>query len=103
MSARIIFHRGGGWTDMYRAYKLSVSGREVAKIKRNSSVTVEVEATQHMLTASIDWCSSNILFVDLAQGGTLAVDVVNPHGPWKGQKVIYRAPDTYLQLGLRDE
>lgn len=86
--------------DRFRAYRLSVTGEEVGHIKRNSQLSVEVEPTQHMLRATIDWCGSNILYVDLSEGGELHVVVSNPHGPFKGQGVMRRAPGEYLQLRL---
>ena len=103
MTARITFHRGGGWMDMFRAYRLSVTGQEVGRIKRNSRLTAEVEATQHMLRATIDWCGSNLLYVDLSDGDEAHVDVFNPNGLFRGQSVMRRAPGEYLQLRLRGD
>ncbi|MFN3209558.1 MAG: hypothetical protein ACE369_11275 [Roseovarius sp.] len=89
--------------DIFRAYRLSVTGEEVGQIKRNSRLTIRVEPTQHMLCATLDWCGSNILYVDLSEGGSVAVDVWNPNGPFRGQSVMRRAPGEYLRLALRDD
>ena len=103
MTAKITFHRGGGWMDIFRAYRLMVTGEEVGRIKRNSRLTVEVTPTQHMLRASIDWCGSNLLYVDLSDGGSVEVDVFNPNGPFRGQGKMIRAPGDYLELRLRED
>ncbi|MGK7752437.1 MULTISPECIES: hypothetical protein [unclassified Roseovarius] len=89
--------------DIFRAYRLTVTGEEVGTIKRKSQVSVEVEPTQHMLRASIDWCGSNILYVDLSEGEAVDVEVFNPNGPFRGQGVMVRAPGDYLQLRLRED
>lgn len=102
MSARITFYRGGGWMDRFRAYTLSVSGETVGTIKRNSRLSVEVEAKPHMVMARIDWCSSDYLFVDLQDGGEAHIEVSNPHNPWKGASVTRKNPINYLVLRLRD-
>lgn len=98
MSARIIFYRAGGWTDRARAYKLLIDDEECGRIKRNSSLAVDVPAGQHRVTARIDWCSGNIVTVDVEDGGLVEIDVSNPHGALRGPFVISSAPDTYLAL-----
>ena len=103
MTAKITFHRGGGWMDRFRAYRLAVTGEEVGHIKRDSQLSVEVEATQHTLRATIDWCGSNILYIDLSEGGEVHVEVSNPNGPFKGQRVMRRAPGAYLHLRLLEQ
>ncbi|WP_146050027.1 hypothetical protein [Roseovarius confluentis] len=103
MTATITFHRGGGWMDRFRAYRLIVTGEEIGHIKGNSQLSVEVAATQHTLRATIDWCASNILYVDLSAGGEVHVEVSNPNGPFKGQSVMRRTPGAYLQLRLLEK
>ncbi len=101
MSARIIFYRAGGWTDRARAYKLMIDGEECGRIKRNSSLAVDLPAGRHRITARIDWCSGNVVTVDLDEGGMVEIDVSNPHGPWRSQFVLTSTPDTYLALTPR--
>ena len=101
MSARIIFYRAGGWTDRARAYKLLIDGEECGRIKRDSSLSVDVPAGKHRITAWIDWCSGNVVMVDLEEGGLVEIDVSNRHGVLRSQFVISRAPATYLALMSR--
>lgn len=103
VTATLTFHRKDGWTDRFRAYTLSVNGRDVATIKRNTTVSVEVEARQHLLMASIDWCASPFLFVNASDGGETHIEVSNPHGPWKAVFVVTRKPLDYLLLRVIDE
>jgi hypothetical protein len=98
MSAQIIFHRGTGWVDRARAYKIVIDGEECGRLKRNSSLKVEIPAGPHEITAKIDWCGGNVIFVDAKEGGVTEIDVSNQHGALRSQFIISSAPDTYLSL-----
>ena len=100
MTAQVTFRRGGGWMDRWRAYRIMVNDHEVARLKRNRHVSVDLPAGRHVITAEIDWCGGNVLTVDLADGDDIEVDVTNRHGVWRSQRVITQAPGTYLTLTI---
>ncbi|MEL7257196.1 MAG: hypothetical protein AAFN80_05045 [Pseudomonadota bacterium] len=98
----MVFHRASGWVDRWRAYRILVYGFDVAKLKRNRSVTVYVMAQEHVLRAQVDWCSSPALVVNLCDGGQIDVDVENPHSAWSLARVTSGSPNEYLRLSLRE-
>ncbi|WP_338550397.1 hypothetical protein [Roseovarius phycicola] len=100
--ASIVFHRANGWVDRWRAYRILVDGVEVAKLKRNRSISVDATAQEHVLLAKVDWCSSPVLVVDLRTRDQIDVDVQNPHSAWSLSKVTSESPNEYLRLSSRE-
>lgn len=102
MTARLVFHRAGGWMDRWRAYTLALNDTPVARIKKNSTVTKEIEPGTYVVVAQVDWCTSNELTLTVTDSAVVHIDVANPHKPWKSARVISNEPDTYLVVSLRD-
>lgn len=101
MTAQVVLHRAGGWCDMMRAYRVVVDGEDWGTLKRNSEIALDMPPGAHDIMARIDCCGSNVLHVDLAENETLHLDIANPHKPWQINRIMTKAPDTYLQISVR--
>lgn len=60
--------QAAGYTDRARAYKVLVDGDERGSLKAGEGVEIEVEPGSHELQMRIDWASSPMIEVELAEG-----------------------------------
>ena len=54
------------YTDSARAYKIFIDGTLYGKIRANETKIFEVEKGRHSVIAKIDWGSSNLLYINVA-------------------------------------
>ncbi|MEJ6393639.1 hypothetical protein V8J82_10255 [Gymnodinialimonas sp. 2305UL16-5] len=100
-TATLIVHRGGGWADRIRAYRIFVNDVEVGRIKRNSSLELTVPAGLHMVGAKIDWTRAEPVLVDPCAGEIVEIDVFNTHGAFGSFEAIGIGRHSYLTLSVR--
>jgi hypothetical protein len=55
----IVISRPKQFADRVRAYKLLIDGKIISKLKAGEEVRVTLPENAKILTAKIDWCSSN--------------------------------------------
>jgi hypothetical protein len=72
--AELLFHRGGGWQDGMRAYKVLIDGKECATIKQNSEVRVPVAPGRQNVQLRIAWCSSPSLEIAVKKDGIEVIE-----------------------------
>ena len=87
---------------MFRAYTLIVNGVELATLKRDAWVLVEVPAGPVEVMAKIDWCGSNTLQFDLAPDEEAQIVVENHYGAWRSGYAIGGGAADYLRLTRED-
>jgi hypothetical protein len=63
---KVIVHRGGGYQDALRAYKILVDGKDVGKIKANKQEDISLAFGQHTIQFKIDWMASPTLNFQLS-------------------------------------
>jgi hypothetical protein len=60
--------RDSGWADRLRAYHVIVDGEEVGEISNGETKDFRVSPGHHQIRLKIDWCGSNILAFEVAEG-----------------------------------
>jgi len=81
MMAEILFRRGSGWRDRFRAYYIFIDGELVGNIKASSDFRVNVTPGRHQIELRIDWCSSPPLDLSVEDGSNTVV-TCGPNSKW---------------------
>ncbi|MEM7724234.1 MAG: hypothetical protein AAF376_17965 [Pseudomonadota bacterium] len=100
--ARLVVHRGTGWTDFFRGYKVFLGDREIGLIRRKSTLSVDIPAGRHVLHATIDWTRAEPITIEANADDTIHVEVSNTHGALKAEYAVTVGKDTYLTLKQLD-
>jgi hypothetical protein len=66
MAGELRIHRGGGFTDRARAYKILVDGELAGEIRANETRTLSLAEGEHEVQLKIDWCTSKTLQVGIS-------------------------------------
>jgi hypothetical protein len=97
--ARIVLSRErGGWRDRARSYDVVLDGERVAKIKRGSQVELPVPPGRHEIVLRIDWCSSQVLQLDVEPGDAIQLSCAPGGRPAGGLVNVLASPGTYIHL-----
>ena len=64
----IIITRDSGWVDRARAYKVSLDGKVIGKVKNGQEIQFDVPPGKHKLHLKLDWCRSNIVEFEVLDG-----------------------------------
>lgn len=80
-SSKLKVIRGGGYTDVLRAYKIFVNDEQVGTLERDAVLNREVQSGPLKLEARLDWTRSQPLMVNAVPGETIEVEVSNRGGP----------------------
>jgi hypothetical protein len=79
-----------------RKIRIEIDGKLVTKIKNGENLSLELSSGKHSLQAKIDWCSSNVLEIEMKEHTNINVELR------KGlRSAIYRITfgyKAYLQL-----
>ena len=94
-------HRGGGFADRWRAYKICVDGDEAGKISAKSVLDIAVTPGSHSLVAKIDWTRSEEIEVHVGEKETIHLDVANTYGATRSVCAISVGRNSYLSLTPR--
>jgi hypothetical protein len=65
---RLTIARDSAYVDRARAYKIMVDGKEVGRIKNNTSQTISVPGGSHELFLKVDWATSPTLTFEVNAG-----------------------------------
>lgn len=95
----IVIHRHAeGWQDRFRAYRILLDGRPVAKIKRGESYEFPVAPGEHTILLTSAWYSSRPAHVELRKGER-ATFVCGPGGKFgDGPGTTVFSPGSYIAL-----
>ncbi|WP_299119577.1 hypothetical protein [uncultured Winogradskyella sp.] len=83
-----------------RKIKIEVNGKLITKIKNGENLELELTPGKHLIQAKIDWCSSNLLEVEMEEQTETNVELKKGEG-----SAIYRITfgyKEYLKLILID-
>lgn len=97
-TARLIIHRYVQWADIFRAYRIFVDEVEMGRIRRNSTLDLEIPAGRHVIGAAIDWVRAEPILIDAQAQQTVHVEVSNTYGARKAEYAVTVGKDTYLTL-----
>jgi hypothetical protein len=74
--------RSTGQIDRYRAYQIILNDRNVGKVKNDEIVELNISSSRHELYLKIDWCESDAIQFNIAEGDTVEFRTWNDlHGP----------------------
>lgn len=79
---KLTIKRGGGYSDMLRAYRIEIDGDVVGSIKRHQTRTFDVPEGMHKVRMRIDWCGSPIVDVPVGPQGAELICSPNKYLPW---------------------
>lgn len=88
-----------GWTDRARAYRVFVDGVEVGRLANGESGDYPADPGRHELFLKIDWCRSEKLTLDLAQG-EMATVRARARSPWGALYWISFGRHRYVDVEL---
>lgn len=63
----ITIKRDSGYADLFRAYKIILDGKAVAKIQNGQQLKLEAPRGKHQIYLKLDWCRSNVLEFELGE------------------------------------
>ncbi|MGQ0465806.1 MAG: hypothetical protein ACT4QG_10860 [Sporichthyaceae bacterium] len=83
MNGQIAFSRAKGWSrqDMFRAYTIVIDGTARGKLKRGRRQAFEVPPGSHTVRATINWCGSPEVPVEVTARQTVEFEVVGGGNP----------------------
>lgn len=79
----VTVRRGSGYADRLRAYKIKVDRVGQGSLRPNETLTLFVTPGSHVLSAAIDWCSSNQLSFHATPGKALRFECGNSLVGWR--------------------
>lgn len=73
--SKITFYRPAYPRDMFRGYKIFLNGKKISHIWMGKNIELDVPSGHYEITATIDWCSSIPLAIDIAPEENLSIVV----------------------------
>ena len=75
-----------------------INWKEVARLSKNSEISIDVPSGPVWAEARIDWCGSNTLSLDAQPGKAITIEVTNTYGAWRAAWAVTARPYNYLTL-----
>ena len=67
-NASLTVRRATSYADRFRAYKVTIDGTVVGKLRAADSLTTDISPGRHSIAVGIDWCSSSPIEFDAHPG-----------------------------------
>jgi len=93
---KILIHRISEFENRARKIKIELDGKPVAKIKNGEKLKLDVPSGKHTIQAKIDWCSSNLLDLDVDDSSKIELALSSGDGA-SLVRVLFRTKE-YLKL-----
>lgn len=74
---QITLTRDTCYIDLIRAYKIFINNEYYCSISDASTITIKTNETKITVQAKIDWCSSNVIKLDLSKNDEITL-VIKP-------------------------
>ena len=74
--SKITFYRPAYPRDIFRRYKIFLNGEKISYIWMGKNIELDVPSGHYEITATIDWCSSPTLTIDVAPEENLSIVVI---------------------------
>lgn len=101
-AGQLRIHRGGGFTDRLRAYKILVDGTPAGEVRAKETATLSVAAGIHTVQLRVDWCVSRELAIDVAPGRPIDLSC-RGHNPLLALYWITLGRARYIDLAVVGE
>jgi hypothetical protein len=63
----VTIKRDSGYADLFRAYRIILDGKSVARIQNGQELKLQVPPGKHQIYLKLDWCRSNVLEFELGE------------------------------------
>jgi len=93
---KLLIHRISEFENRARKIKIELDGTPFAKIKNGEDLELEIPSGKHTLQAKIDWCSSNLIELDIDNSSKIKVVLSSGSGSAL-YRMIFSTKD-YLKL-----
>jgi membrane associated rhomboid family serine protease len=90
--AKLKIKRRSGFGDGLRRYRIAVDDKEVGKLSAGKEIELQITPGEHRVQLRLDWCSSNVLTVNVAEGHEMVLECGNSGNVLDG----FFAPNEYL-------
>jgi hypothetical protein len=97
MPTTISVSRDSGYADRIRDYRVLLDGAEIGRIGNGGQKSFEIAAGRHQLMIKVDWCRSNIVSFNLAEGQSAEFTGGSSLRGWRLVLALY-----YATLGFRN-
>jgi hypothetical protein len=84
--------------DILRSYRVIIDGREVGRLRRRQTGRYQVEPGHHLITIGIDWCSSEVVGVELAEQESVRFSCEPAGSIIFARSVMHAHPDWWIRL-----
>ena len=72
---KLLIRRNSEWANKLRAFELFLNGRKIGEIKDRELLSFEIPEGNYELMARIDWCGSQPLKIEIAEGEVKRVEI----------------------------
>jgi hypothetical protein len=97
MTTTISVSRDSGYADRLRDYRVLLDGTEIGRIGNGGQKSFEIAPGHHVLIIKVDWCRSNIVSFDLADGKSAQFKCGSSLRGWRLVLTFY-----YATVGFRN-
>jgi hypothetical protein len=97
MATTISVSRDSGYADRRRDYRVLLDGAEIGRIGNGGQKSFDITSGRHQLMLKIDWCRSNIVVFDLAEGQSAEFKGGSSLRGWRQVLLLY-----YATFGFRN-
>jgi hypothetical protein len=91
MATTISVSRDSGYADRRRDYRVVLDGAEIGRIGDGGQTSFDITSGRHQLMLKIDWCRSNIVVFDLAEGQSAEFKCGSSLRGWRQALLLYYA------------
>ncbi|MBW8523938.1 YusG family protein [Chryseobacterium chendengshani] len=95
--AKIIINRSSEFSNILRSIEIFLDNEKIGEIKDGESKEFEIAAGNHALKAKIDWCSSNLINLNIKEEEILRYNL-SGRNPFLALFYITLGKDQYLEL-----
>lgn len=92
------------WQDRLRGYDIFVDDNKVGTIRQGGAVALPVSPGPHTVQFKIDWCSSQVMHIDIREGSAIDISCGPNAKPWLALAYItlWREKYIWAQAGPGD-
>ncbi|MCF6132196.1 hypothetical protein [Flavobacterium wongokense] len=94
---KIIIKRTSEFANKFRSIGLYINNKKIGSIQDGKSLEFDIEPGSHLIEAKIDWCSSNVIHVDIKDNETQRF-LLSGRNPFTSLYYVMADVNNYLKL-----
>lgn len=99
--ATLAVTRKSEWNSRFRRFNILVDGTKIGDIRNGRTEEFEIPPGQYEVVATIDWCSSNSLTIQVEPDARVHLTCGHRFPAWR-TRAAWIAPETFLWLAPAD-